>query len=123
MRYCPKCGSEYIDSAVRCADCDAALIDEQVWQALLEKRAAEDREEFVNLCTAQDRFEADVISDLLKKEHIPVLVRQYGDTSFDGIFIPQKGWAALCVPRDSLVRAERIVQEYQRYQSNDESDT
>ena len=120
MRYCPNCGTEYVETVTRCADCDRLLIDETAWHAMLAEREAENREEFVTLATVQDRFEADVLSDLLKKEGVPVLIQKYGDTSFDGIFIPQKGWGVLRVPREKLVRAERLVLEYKRQQPEDE---
>jgi len=66
-------------------------------------------EEFVPVQTAGDRFAADVMRDALEKDDIPVLVRSFADTSFDGIFIPQKGWGMILVPKEFLDRARRIV--------------
>jgi len=116
MKYCPRCGAEYIDEALVCADCNKKLIGAEEWNAMLGQHEEEAQELFIKLCTAADQFEADIIRDMLEKEGIPVLLRLYADTSFDGIFVPQKGWAAILVPRSRFVQAERIMLEYQKQQ-------
>lgn len=42
--------------------------------------------------------EAQVITHLLEEDRIPHQVRRFGEIAFDGIFVPQKGWAELLVP-------------------------
>ena len=52
---------------------------------------------------------AEVFSDALEKEGIPVIVRSFSETSFDGIFIPQKGWGLILVPKEFCDRARQII--------------
>jgi len=109
MKYCPGCGGEFRDSAARCAECGCELIDEKKWNALQTERRMEADEVFVRVAEAGDRFEADVFRDALEKERIPVLVRTFQDTSFDGMYVLQKGWALLEVPATFLERARAVI--------------
>ncbi len=109
MKYCPRCAGEFVDSTTQCTECDCALIDEQQWNALQQRRTLEDHEVFVRVATAGDRFEADVMKDALQKEQIPVLVRTFQDTSFDGVYVAQKGWAVIEVPETFLERARGVI--------------
>ena len=58
-----------------------------------------------------NRFEADILIEALEKEEIPVICREYEDSAYDGIFVPQKGWGAIYVPISQRERAEAIIQE------------
>lgn len=109
MKYCPGCEAEYQDSVKICPDCGGALVDEQAWSTIQAGRAVESSEVFVRAATAGDQFEADVIRDALEKERIPVLVRTFHDTSFDGIYQAQKGWGVIEVPREFLERAQAVI--------------
>jgi hypothetical protein len=109
MKYCPRCDEEFQDSAERCRECECALISEQQWRARQVDQRQDADEVFVRVAVAGDRFEADVMKDALEQEQIPVLVRTFQDTSFDGIFINQKGWALIEVPTSSLPRARQII--------------
>jgi len=109
MKYCPECEGEFLESVSRCEECGCELISEKKWRELQARRIAESNEVFVRAATAGDRFEADVIKDALGKEGIPVLVRTFQDTSFDGIYVPQKGWAVLEVPETFLERARFVI--------------
>jgi len=109
MNYCPRCEEEFQDSVKRCSECDCDLIGEQQWREMQAERHAGTDETFVRLAVAGDRFEADVMKDALEKEQIPVLVRTFHDTSFDGIYISQKGWALIEVPKSCLPRAQLII--------------
>jgi len=44
--------------------------------------------------------ETQVITHLLEQDDIPHLVHRFGEIAFDGIFVPQKGWAELLVPEE-----------------------
>jgi len=114
MKYCAVCRAEYIDTTVICADCGERLLDERTWKEICEQREQENRETFIRIFTAENQFEADVIKDLLEREGIPVLIQSFTDTSFDGIFIPQKGWASLMVPREHRPKAENIIEAYKK---------
>jgi hypothetical protein len=111
MKYCSKCGSEYLDDIKECTGCEIELVSEAEWEGIVKKRQAEDDEVFVNVMTLDDQFEADVVKDALEKENIPVLVRSFRDTSFDGIFESQKGWGAVLVPDEFRKRANEIIKD------------
>ncbi len=69
------------------------------------------KEDFKKVTVAENRFEADLISQTLQQEGIPCLIRSYHDTAYDGIFIPQKGWAAVMVPEELKGKAEAVIAE------------
>jgi hypothetical protein len=68
-------------------------------------------ERFKKITVAENRFEADLINQTLEAEGIPCLIRSYHDTAYDGIFIPQKGWAAVMVPEELEEKASVIIAE------------
>ena len=109
MKYCPNCETEYLDTIEECADCKARLIGEEALKKLLEEREREAREVFVKIATVENKFEADVLTNTLKKECIPVMVRSFHDTAYDGIYIPQKGWGIILVPAEHKDKAEEII--------------
>ena len=63
------------------------------------------------VCVLGNRFEEDRVSLELEKKGIPFLIRRYSDTAYDGLFIPQKGWAAVMVPDEFLERAKAVVED------------
>jgi len=109
MKYCPKCEEEYTDSVTLCGECGGSLVSEQQWKELQAKRRDEAEEVFVRVGVAGDRFEADVMKDALAKEGIPVLVRSFQDTSFDGLYVAQKGFAVIEVPEPFKARANVVL--------------
>jgi hypothetical protein len=68
-------------------------------------------ENFKKVTVAENRFEADLINQTLADAGIPCLIRSYHDTAYDGIFIPQKGWAAIMVPETLEEKASAIITE------------
>lgn len=118
MRYCPKCEAEYEEGIGECSDCLVSLIPEHEYrqQKEQEERIREDlsQEDFVSVKVAGNSFEADRIRAALEQEGIPVLVRTFLDTAYDGIYVAQKGWGYVKVPKTERDRAERIVQEFLR---------
>ncbi len=70
--------------------------------------------DMVKVLTVENRFEADMVSQALEKEGIPFLIRGYSDTAYDGLFIPQKGWAAVMVPREFREKAKTMVEDLRR---------
>ncbi len=118
MKYCPECESEYRAEVQECADCEVPLISEDEFR---QRKAREDqereslsREEFVPVKVAENAFEADRVREALEQEGIPVLVRTFQDTAYDGIYVSQKGWGYVEVPESEKTRAERIVMEVSR---------
>jgi hypothetical protein len=61
------------------------------------------------VATLENRFEEDVVAEALKKAGIPSLIRRYADTAYDGLFIPQKGWATVMVPAEFTEQAEALI--------------
>jgi hypothetical protein len=69
------------------------------------------KDNFKKVTVAENRFEADLISQTLQQEGIPCLIRSYHDTAYDGIFIPQRGWAAIMVPEEFKEKAKAVIAE------------
>jgi hypothetical protein len=118
MKYCPECEYEYKDEVQACADCEVPLISEDEFQHRKtqeeQERASLSREEFVPVKVAENAFEADRVKEALEQEGIPVLVRTFQDTAYDGIYVSQKGWGYVEVPESEKARAEQIVMEVSR---------
>jgi hypothetical protein len=62
------------------------------------------------VATLENRFEEDVVAEALRKADIPFLIRPYSDTAYDGLFIPQKGWATVMVPDEFAQQAEAVIE-------------
>ena len=111
MKYCPNCGSEYFDEVNICSDCNIRLTEENEY---LKRKDAEDAElkkldRLSRVCTLENRFEADVISNALEKEDITFIIREFRDTAYNGLFIPQLGWGEVMVPDAEADKAEKII--------------
>ncbi|MGA2939140.1 MAG: DUF3786 domain-containing protein [Syntrophobacteraceae bacterium] len=65
--------------------------------------------QYVKVHTLSNRFEADVIEDALRQEGIPVLVRSFEETPYTGLFVPQKGWGRVMVPKEMADLAREII--------------
>ena len=63
----------------------------------------------VRLHTVGNRFEADLLLHALEQEGIPVRLRTYEETPYDGLFVPQRGWGALFVPEEDEERARELI--------------
>ena len=59
----------------------------------------------------ENRFEGDRISQSLREAEIPFFVKSFLDTAYDGLYVPQKGWAMVLVPEAFVQDAERIISE------------
>lgn len=69
----------------------------------------EDVSEFVSIHTLSNRFEADLLTEALEKEGIPVFVRSFEETPYDGLFVTQRGWGLIMVPETSSEKGKEIV--------------
>lgn len=67
------------------------------------------QKDLVRVHTVENRFEADLLVQALRQENIPVLLRRFEETAYDGLFITQMGWGALLVPGDYEEEAARVV--------------
>lgn len=68
-----------------------------------------DQTDLVRIHTAENRFEADLLTQALQQEHVPVLVRRFEETAYDGLFVAQMGWGALLVPADCEKTARSLI--------------
>jgi hypothetical protein len=76
--------------------------------------------QYVKVHTLSNRFEADVIADALRQEGIPVLVRSFEETPYAGIFVPQKGWGRIMVPKEMAGQAKEIISGLTEEQEGDD---
>ncbi len=65
--------------------------------------------QYIKVHTLSNRFEADVIAGALTQEGIPVLVRSFEETPYTGLFVPQKGWGRIMVPKEMADVAREII--------------
>lgn len=68
---------------------------------------------FVKIFVVENKFEADLVSQSLQEEGIPVMLKRFSDTAYDGLYIPQKGWAAVMIPEEFKTMGERVVAEFE----------
>ncbi|MBW2308284.1 MAG: hypothetical protein JRG73_15265 [Deltaproteobacteria bacterium] len=111
MKYCPGCSAEYFDSVEQCADCGIDLVTEEEHQLMKrrEQEVLQEEAEFESIRVLENSFEADVVSESLRREDIDFIITRHEETAYDGIFIPQKGWGVVGVhPRD-VDRAKSII--------------
>ena len=74
-----------------------------------ESMTPEQQQDMVRVHTVENRFEADLLVQALRQENIPVLLRRFEETAYDGLFVTQMGWGALLVPGDYEEEAARVV--------------
>ena len=67
------------------------------------------KENYKKITVAENKFEADLIAQTLQHEGIPCMIRSYHDTAYNGIFITQKGWAAVMVPEELEGKASDVI--------------
>jgi hypothetical protein len=68
-----------------------------------------DQLDMVRVHTVEHRFEADLLVQALRQENIPVLLRRFEETAYDGLFVTQMGWGAILVPGDYEEEAARVI--------------
>ena len=67
---------------------------------------------FIKIFVVENQFEADLVSQALREEGIPMMLKTFSDTAYDGLYIPQKGWAAIMVPEECKALGEKVVNEF-----------
>jgi len=70
----------------------------------------------------ENRFEGDRVSQALGEAGIPFLVKSFLDTAYDGLYIPQKGWGAVMVPKNFEEEAGKVISEVKRSFRKEEDD-
>ncbi len=66
--------------------------------------------DFVSVHTLSNRFEADLLMDALAQEGIPTLLRRFEETPYSGLFVTQKGWGRVMVPKQMEPQALEIIE-------------
>ncbi len=64
---------------------------------------------WVKAGTVENRFEGDRVSQALDEAEIPFLMKSFHDTAYNGLYVPQKGWGAVMVPREFEDEAKKII--------------
>lgn len=54
----------------------------------------------------------DIIKDALEKEGIEYSIKEYKDTAYDGLFVLQKGYAALFVKEKDMETVTEIINHF-----------
>jgi hypothetical protein len=111
MKYCPVCNAEYRDAIDVCSDCDERLISQGEFERCRaqEEQFQRDTKTLVKIFTLNNKFEADLITRELEKAGITVMIRNFRDTAYNGIYIPQKGWGEVRVPEKDQQRAMELI--------------
>lgn len=61
------------------------------------------------LLVLENRFEGDLLSDALRREGIPCLIRSFEDKAYDGLYVSQKGWGEVLVHEEDFERAKEVA--------------
>lgn len=67
--------------------------------------------DWVKVGIVENRFEGDRVSQSLREARIPFLIKSFLDTAYDGLYIPQKGWGMVMVPKEFEQEAEALISE------------
>jgi hypothetical protein len=68
-----------------------------------------DANEFTAIHTLDNRFESDVLMDALEQEEIPAILRSFEETAYTGLFVPQRGWGKILVPKRFVSKARAVI--------------
>jgi hypothetical protein len=82
----------------------------------------ETTDQWVKVGTVENRFEGDRISYALQEAGIPFLIKSFLDTAYDGLYIPQKGWGVVMVPKKNCEEAEKLIFEVKKIFVKEEDD-
>ncbi|MEJ2363475.1 MAG: hypothetical protein P8075_14090 [Deltaproteobacteria bacterium] len=70
-----------------------------------------DQSDLVKIHTVENRFEADLLMQALREEHIPAMLRRFEETAYDGLFVTQMGWGAILVPGDYEAEGRDLIED------------
>ncbi|OGP74682.1 MAG: hypothetical protein A2W09_08105 [Deltaproteobacteria bacterium RBG_16_50_11] len=70
----------------------------------------------------ENRFEGDRISQALEEAEITFLIKSFHDTAYDGLYLLQKGWGAVLVPKEFRKAAAEIISEVKKTFLKEEED-
>ena len=116
MRYCPRCGTEYLDHAETCADCNVPLVAEEELEVGPSSGPDEPAE---LLCEVADGVEADLLVALLADEGIPARSSSNAETVHIGFAEDHSGWGGIWVPRSHLPEARSLLRAFREASPDD----
>lgn len=118
MKYCQQCKTEYVEEMSFCPDCGSQLLDDEAYEKM---RLQEDQKrtrlkglKMAPACPVSGPVEALQIQGILEQESIPVFIRTYEETAYDGLFVTQKGWGEIWVAEDRMEQAQGIIEELKK---------
>ncbi len=106
MKYCLLCDTEYLDHVNVCAEDGEPLVDRDTYDQLHTEPLSGPLRV---LRVLEGPFHADVVRDVLEKEHIPHAVRSRESSAFSRIYMPSKGWGMVLVLASDFDRADAAV--------------
>lgn len=68
-------------------------------------------EGLIRVHVAADPFETDILMNALEREGIRGALKKHEEIAYDGLFVLQRGWAAILVPAEDVDRAREIIEE------------
>jgi len=68
----------------------------------------------VKAAILDNRFECDLVSKALTERGIAFRVRHHHDTAYDGLYVPQQGWASVWTAEDDRERVVKVIDEVRR---------
>ncbi|NWF94338.1 MAG: hypothetical protein HXY46_15690 [Syntrophaceae bacterium] len=77
---------------------------------------------WVKAGVVENRFEGDRVSQALNEAGIPFLIKSFLDTAYNGLYLPQKGWAAVMVPENFEEEGARVISEVRKGFRKEEGD-
>jgi hypothetical protein len=68
----------------------------------------------VKAVVLENRFEEDLVSKALSERGIAFRIRHHHDTAYDGLYVPQQGWASVWTSEEDRELTASIVAEVRR---------
>jgi predicted ATP-dependent serine protease len=117
-KYCPECGAEYQEWAVKCLDCGVALVDEKPNFKKKPKETTEVvtksgkrfvKEPLVAIESFATSMEAQFSQGILEAEGVPSIIADADNVMLNGSNTSTKKGVALVVKESDLEKAKEIL--------------